>query len=542
MKRVLLLATVIAIHFNLQAQRAEKLNINNIRASITSSGGLFQDSLDFGKFTIKDTQYKTAIYAASLWVSAYSGESSYTSIQDFYVPGSRMNDETDYRFGPVATDLSQNTFSQKYDHVWKLSKQEIDLHKSNYNDANYNMPADISTWPAHGDTNNGEAGYLAPFQDLNGNQIYEPALGDYPLIRGDQCLFVIFNEGDRQNPKSDSSEAGLEFHLMVYAFGSSIEPGLRNGLFFHYQIYNRSNRNYDSLKVAYWNDVDLGDPTDDIIGSDSSLAMSYAYNGDSFDEGTYGFGYYPPAVGARFLSQNATGSQYYASFGAPPALSQPVFKAEYEWLLNHKWADASPIRLENPSGKGSNLNGDGWDTASSQNAPITKWTYNDQANWYFPPLRSGDNRQLLHHPSFSLNAGESQCIDLLISYARDSSSQDPYSSVLKLKTEQNAMAQHFHGLNLACNRYQFGTESFLNPSIQPSLFPNPVKDFLHIKDLDAQKKYHLKIADYSGRVIYQSTLNSSANQLDLSKFKPGSYILILSNDSHTFKPFKIHKL
>jgi hypothetical protein len=43
-------------------------------------------------------------------------------------------------------------------------------------------------WPGNGNIQNGEARFLAPFNDENFNQLYEPWLGETPDIRGDEAV------------------------------------------------------------------------------------------------------------------------------------------------------------------------------------------------------------------------------------------------------------------------------------------------------------------------------------------------------------------
>ena len=45
-----------------------------------------------------------------------------------------------------------------------------------------------------GDTSLGQAPYLAPFVDVDYDGLYNPALGDYPDVMGDQAIFFIFND------------------------------------------------------------------------------------------------------------------------------------------------------------------------------------------------------------------------------------------------------------------------------------------------------------------------------------------------------------
>ncbi len=53
--------------------------------------------------------------------------------------------------------------------------------------------------------------------------------------------------------------------------------------------------------LGYWTDPDLGNASDDYVGTDTTLDMIYVYNGDNEDEGSDGYGTAPPALGISFL-------------------------------------------------------------------------------------------------------------------------------------------------------------------------------------------------------------------------------------------------
>ena len=541
MRKLLLSLALLGIGSALLAQNSNRINLNNIEAHMSSNGSLFQTANAWGMFMIKDDQYKTAVFAASLWLSAYSGDTNYTAAQDYYLAGNANYANSDYRFGPIANDYSLSSYNQEYDRVWQVSKQEIQDHQSLFADPSYQAPKDLLEWPAHGDTLNGEAAHLAPFQDLNANKIYEPLLGEYPIIRGDQCLYAIFNDDSRHNPVSNISSAQLEIHVMLCAFQNPILPELRNSLFLNYKIHNRSDRNYDSIQVSLWNDTDLGNSGDDIIGSDASLGMAYVYNADSLDEGNGGFGIHPPAVGTRFLNGQSQGSQYFHNtwgFTGPTALINPLFGFQYEMVLNNHWIDGQPIRVEDPSGKGSMLNGDGWDTLANTVNPITTWAYDDQENWFCSPANLSDKRQLISHKDFSLNAGEKICIDALMSYARDSSSHDPFAAVLKLKTEQNLVEQYFDNQNFDCNSYQLANKAYSSPKA-PSLYPNPTGDFIQLDYPQRKFPAEIEIRTINGQTLRKLILESSDQSIDVKDLSPGMYILqILDDDAQAFNlPF-----
>lgn len=72
------------------------------------------------------------------------------------------------------------------------------------------------------------------------------------------------------------------------------------------------------------------------------------------------------------------------------------------------------------------------------------------------------------------------------------------------------------------------------------LYPNPVKDFLYLRNLNgSSRNVSYKLFNINGLVLFSSALNDTpenqANHIiDLSEFNPGTYILMLSDKNHTW--------
>src|SRR5690606_31361632 len=133
-----------------------------------------------------------------------------------------------------------SSYDETYSKVWKISKAEIEQHRQTYFLNNYIMPWAIEHWPAHGDTSRGEAFQLAPFADNNGNGIYEPHLGEYPLIVGDEAVFFMMNDARYPLRNSSGVPLNIEVHGMLYAFEGDNNKDLNNTLFLNYKIINRN--------------------------------------------------------------------------------------------------------------------------------------------------------------------------------------------------------------------------------------------------------------------------------------------------------------
>jgi len=276
---------------SLTAQTSALLDTNDISTKISSNGKLFD-----GQFEVPKGSGKQSIYTANMWIGGKdAGGLLHLAAQTYAQGGS------DFFYGPIASNYTSAPYPSTYNKVWKIDKSTITTHIANYTSGGYVVPASIANWPANGNIANGEAAVLAPYIDVNLNNTYDPANGDYPDIRGDQSIFFMVNDAKQAHGESGGAQLGIEIHGMAYSFASS-DSALNQTVFVNYKIYNRSVNIYDSVYVGAWSDMDLGDGMDDYVGSDSTLNMYYTYNADNTDgSGTAGtYGTSPPSQGAIF--------------------------------------------------------------------------------------------------------------------------------------------------------------------------------------------------------------------------------------------------
>jgi len=245
---------------------------------------------------------------------------------------------------------------------------------ANYSANGYIIPTAIASWPANGNTANGEATNLAPYADLNLNDIYEPELGEHPLIRGDEALFVIFNDDRSVHTESGGDKIGVEIHLMLYAYANTGEANNDQVVFSHYEIYNRSqSNNFSSFYVSSWIDFDIGSGVDDYIGTNTVENMIYAYNGFPIDAD---YGSNPPAYGYILLNEPLIHSMYYNN-NLNAQNGSPVLPNEYYNYMTGRWKDGTV--LLNPSdstlidfifpGDSDTLNYPNWSEVNAGNLP-----------------------------------------------------------------------------------------------------------------------------------------------------------------------------
>lgn len=325
----------------------EMLEVNNVRARVNTSGDMWQNfATNIAQYYIPANTTKTSLYAGALWIGGtdVNGQLKLAA-QRFRQVG------VDYWPGPLTTDgtasITDDICSQ-WDRMFRISKAEVQEFISWFNSENpaedfpgYTPPQSITEWPAHGATELGQAYYLAPFYDNDGNGSYDPEQGDYPyydfdnvlcplnyvdsvgweptktpgtldgteiggilsdqVLKGDETLWWVFNDKGNQHTETQGQPIGLEIRAQSFAFATNDE--INNMTFFSYEIINRSTFTLANTYFAPWTDADLGYPKDDYVGCDVERGMGYCYNGKNVDGAGQpeAYGENPPAVGIDFF-------------------------------------------------------------------------------------------------------------------------------------------------------------------------------------------------------------------------------------------------
>ena len=369
-KRLLLLMlSAIALASMAQQPPISHLETNNVFPTILGDGTCFlpQSELHYGD-EWGDTYYncttwevpagsgKQTIFQHALWFGGLdAAESLHLAAYRFGQVGQ------DYWSGPLKTaDGSIDWMtSVKYHHIWNLTRAEIDQFIANHGNAGYQVPEDILTWPAHGDA--GYASNLAPFVDVNGDGRYNPADGDYPDIKGDQCLFFIFNDSFKEHTESGGRKLGLEVHAMVYAFDAPNDEALNNTVFVNYKFYNRSSNDYHNTYLGLWTDWDLGYGYDDYVGCDVQRNSCFAYNGTPVDgDGQpWVYGDNPPVQVLSVLygpdGLGMTGFMYHNNSSADNG--DPTYSEAYYNYLQGIWKNGAHMQYGGNAYSGSDVVG-----------------------------------------------------------------------------------------------------------------------------------------------------------------------------------------
>ena len=314
------------------ATAATELDINNTRALIQTGGDMWWNLIGQPQYEIPKNSGNHALFAGSLWLGGkdVSGQLKVAALR-FRQVGN------DYWPGPLSTvtaEVDAATCSE-YDNHYVTTRAEVaefvgwyeagqedaanGTTKQSENYPNYQIPRSILEWPAHGrnyDPYN-EDFYLAPFNDRNGDGVYNPLDGDFPgydlagevdcrerivNVYGDQNLWWVFNDKGNIHTETGALAIGMEIRAQAFAFATNDE--VNNMTFYNYELVNRSTFTLTETYFGQWVDCDLGNAQDDFVGCDVQRGLGYCYNGDENDEdngGAKGYGNLPPAIGVDFF-------------------------------------------------------------------------------------------------------------------------------------------------------------------------------------------------------------------------------------------------
>jgi hypothetical protein len=129
----------------------------------------------------------------------------------------------------------------------------------------------------------------AEFYDGDGDGIYNPVdknwngtwdpNEDMPALIGDETSWCVYNDAQPKEKRRWNTVDPLGIEIKQTLFATN-HPDLEEVLFIKYSLLNTGlvNDVMDSVYFGVWEDADLGDHTDDVIGCDTLLNSGYTYN------------------------------------------------------------------------------------------------------------------------------------------------------------------------------------------------------------------------------------------------------------------------
>ena len=503
------------------------LDFNNVSARVTDGGTLFQDeAIGAAAYEIPKGSGISAIYNSAFW---FAGNDASGTLR---MSATTFASSADMFPGPISSTgmYTDAAYIAKYSPaIWSVTQAEIDNHIAMWWQGGYVMPASIVDWPGNGDVALGVAAQLAPYVDINNNNLYEPALGEYPYIRGDKATYIISNDMAGVHTNSGGEQMGIENHVMLYQYATN--DYLNDVTFVNAHVFNRGPHSYADFKCTFNNDLDLGNYTDDFVGCDSIRNMVYAYNGDNLDEDnvTLGYGADVPTIGIITLNDQLDGSGYFTNT-LPYPYNDPNDVTSYWNYMNNSWADGSEWVVGGTGAAGSpgattaptsyllsgdpNVGGE-WSELSSGNTP-------------------GDRRIFMNMGSVSLPAQSDHCYEFAIVYSRETGNNN-IQNVTSLKANAD-LAQAFYDSQgqFSCDIVVLGNKEIIASDF--NIYPNPSNGSFNITLNNDFKEFDLTIRDMAGRLVQESHFVNQSKVNINTDVNSGVYLVtVKSNNTSTTK-------
>jgi hypothetical protein len=420
--------------------------------------------------------------------------------------------------------------------VWKVTKEEIEQHIQDFEedgDIDVEIPS-IFSWPGFGSKFSKQANGFAldsllfniyvtgaPYFDRNSDGKYTPDLGDFPVTD-----YVAYNFDPVPNeitfaPFHTKTTAlmKMDCNSVFFAYDCDSTSFLEDAIFGYVTILNTGFDRLDSLFLAFSINSDIGQSSDDYIGSLYNCV--YFYNADSID--SPGFGNNPPLFGFYSFGNllDTFGSYtwvhsimpiYSTNEGFPLGMTAPQIPYEYYNYITGSWRDGSPLKF---GGNGYQSNGQPVSYIFSGNPSLPgEWSEISENN---PP---GNRRALLSNGPTIMKPNSS---NRLLFALENVSGNNIGQQIDTLKSYLIAQAETTFD-SIAC----LNTTSAKQPSaIAGSIFPNPSSTHftLRTEEIGLQQ---VVLFDMLGRTVANRQSISAGSQeiaLSVMDLPPGVYFL-----------------
>lgn len=494
-----------------------QLDVNNVRARLLNGGDMFWDL--FGtrnsNYEIPKNSGRHSAFTASVFFSGVdAGNNLYTAGQTYRQRG------TDFWPGALNAQGEIDAIDcDDADQMFSIYGEEIINARLNKGIA-YNL----NRW--------GNSDF--PFYDKNGDGIYDPSLGDYPVydinkpevIPGQMISWVFNDKGNTHTAYPGASPLGIDVFATAIAFESKTSLIVNNSTIYRFVITNKSSNTYTQFRFGKFVDFDLGGANDDYVGCDLSTNANsakrnlfFVYNSDDNDEdmGSRGYGLAPPAFGITFLNpgKDASGQTLQmnsfvslSNSGVPGVDSDPRDAVELNRYLSGLWADGQPMTYGTPTGRG------GTDACMFMFPGTTD--LQGRPNWVETVI-PGDRRGVATVQPRTFAPGEKMTVELAYVWARDTPGTH-LTSLAKLRLSTDTLIEAY---KTNFSSFSTGVNSIKNNK-SITVYPNPANTMINIEGLGLVKD--LKIFNTQGKLVMHITKPMST-KLNIEALPQGSYIL-----------------
>ncbi len=538
---------LLSIYFSSTAQNCSpgdafiELNVNNINAELRNSGDFWWDGADGRYITPADgIDEVSAIFAGGLWIGGLDPNNSLKLAAVQY----RTGNNGDYYPGPLK-DSDGQAFEDgctDWDRFWIVNKSEVDAHFLDFSDGSIDNRIDnIYSWPGRNNPHfESFVGFpipadqkLAPFFDKDHDGNYNPDNGDFPLIKGDQSIWWVFNDNAGVHGLTNATAIQIEVHAMASAFANGDNEDLNNATFYDFEMINKGAYEFIDAFVGLWVDFDFGCSEDDYTGYDEEYQMMCVYNQDDYDgdedNGCFDLNTYKdkiPMLGIKKLESNVNPVTSYVSsnFNLSVGSSSPInhFNVPLEIynFLRGFWLDGTAI----------SYGGSGFDPGSTD---TTKFMFNGDPSineeWSMCSANlTPESRFSVMSSSISnLQPGQSTTASYAVIFVEDVS--HPCPSLDRLKAASDAV----------CDALLSSDEELI-PKVNFTVSPNPAIDFITI--ISKKPIQSINLLGLNGQSVLEDNSNkSNVRVLDISSVHAGIYFISITDNQGNISLEKIVK-
>jgi len=553
----------------------DSLFINNINAGVNSNLTLFSkqketDNYHSGKFyphfnVPKDSRMNTILFN-TVWIGGISEN------ENLHVAGERFYGK-DFQAGPI-TSHYDSLFLLNWQRTWKIRKEEITSHIHNWWKDDYVPVEAIANWPGNGDPVYDLPYQMAPYHDRDQDGIYNPQQGDYPLIRGDECIFFMAND-NRKHTETQGDSLQAEFHCMVYAYDAPGDSILNNTIFVHYDLINRSEHTYYDTYFGVFTDFEIGYDWDDYVGSCVMGNSFIGYNGREYDgspahPNPTEYGKYPPAQSVTFLAgpyldedyidnpkggcdYSITGLNfdngivdderiglsyfiYFNSSGGP--MQDPGYYTEYYQYLHGHWQHDVHM-LFGGNGLGPSVGPECRYLWPGDTDPLNWGTdcilpnggYNINGKWWTEEGERNnpdDRRGLGSTGPFTFYPGDVQEVDMAYVFANSYHSADSSKNLLIERLYE--LRQRTLDGEIVIPNSELSVNEVINKKPSFNIYPNPAGDLLNI-NYSGIDDVTFSIVNTMGTMVLSGRIEKgSGNSINVKSLNPGVYIISITSE------------
>lgn len=495
------------------AENLGTLSGNNVSAGVSSSATMFWDFSNT-TYEVPAGSGKNAIFAASPWMGGIDALGQLKVAANTY-----RQTGADYFPGPI-TESGEAVCG--FDEVYTVSKVEID----DFITANYTNPSEnILNWPARNNQVLIDQGLemdfdLAPFFDSNGDNIYNPTDGDYPLVKGDNNVWRIFNDAGGEHTETDGQIIGMEIKSLGYSFNT--DDYLNNTTFWDFELNYKGEANINDFYFGFWVDPDLGNYTDDYVGCNPENNTAYVYNGDAFDDGAAGYGDEVPALAVTFLKglkdnegTDVGMSSFMKYVGDFAVTGNPETAEHFYNFMKASWKDGTPLTY----------GGDGYGGTETTNFLFPD-SPNNPDGWSECALGTtpADRRFIMGTGPITLEPGEKQLLTVGINFGTADNFEYPCPDINTwINSYKEDMVAHIENIETELEAI-VSTHTVTHNIF--SISPNPTSDFINIDTNLDFVAHSASIFNVEGKQVKQCFLSAEQHQsIELNDLDTGIYFL-----------------